>query len=189
MGVDVRAPTGDELNFLGSGAIGVRPFAVWSYRSRISPHFLLGYESNESSVLAGNISTGTRARLPSAVTYSGGADVWLTKRLTAALDLVGQQVHHARRITATTFTELGACQDSNCGAPCPSGSTCLPIATANTDLDTTQFISSYNVTNAAIGVKAKPFANLVVTANVTLKLNDGGLRAKAVPLVGLSYTF
>jgi hypothetical protein len=29
-GVDVRLPTGDEMNLLGSGTTGVQPFAIWS---------------------------------------------------------------------------------------------------------------------------------------------------------------
>jgi hypothetical protein len=187
VGADVRVPTGDELNFLGSGAIGVRPFVVFSYHSRISPHLLLGYESNESSVLAGDVSTGRKARLPSEITYSGGFDVWITKRLTGAVDLVGQQVHQARRISATTFTELGACKpslDPNCFMTDPS-----TFAVPNQDRDISESTRSYNITNAAIGIKTKPFGNFLLTANVTLKLNDGGLRAKAVPLVGASYTF
>jgi hypothetical protein len=30
---------------------------------------------------------------------------------------------------------------------------------------------------------------LVLTGNVLLKLDDGGLRSKAIPLVGASYSF
>src|SRR5258708_7246323 len=41
-GVDVRLPTGDEQNFLRSGAIGGRPFGGISYGSRISPHAEIG---------------------------------------------------------------------------------------------------------------------------------------------------
>lgn len=183
VGADIRVPTGDELNFLGAGAIGLRPFVIWSYRSRISPHVLLGYQSNESSVLAGDISTGRKARLPSAVTYSGGVDIWITKRLTGAFDLVGQEVHHARRVAASTFTELGACLD-----PYPD---CVSthLAEPNRDRDTSQSIGSYNATNAAIGIKARLVGRFLLSANVSLKLNDGGLRAKAVPLVAASYTF
>jgi hypothetical protein len=188
LGTDVRVPTGDERNFLGSGAIGVRPFAVWSYRSRISPHVLFGYEINGSSVLAGDISTGEKARLPSQVTYTGGADVWLTKRVTLALDLVGQQVNGSRRLMKTTFTELPACAK-------PGGvgdTTCDPndgFIEPNTDPNLTPVSGHYNITNASIGAKIKPFGNLLITGNVTFKLNDGGLRAKVVPLAGVSYTF
>jgi hypothetical protein len=52
VGVDVRTPTGNDLNYLGSGAIGVRPFAAVDYRARVSPHASIGYEANGSSVLA-----------------------------------------------------------------------------------------------------------------------------------------
>jgi hypothetical protein len=43
-----------------------------------------------------------------------------------------------------------------------------------------------------MGVKIRPFANvskLVFTANVLVRLDDGGLRAKPAPLVGVGYTF
>ena len=179
LGVDVRVPTGDELNFMGAGAAGVRPFVVWSYRSRISPHVLVGYETNGSSVLAGDISTGKKARLPGQLTYSGGADVWLTKWLTAAFDLVGQQVFEARRVSVTTFTELGACTTS----------ACTSFNTPNIDPNLSQVAGSYNITNASVGVKIRPFSRLLITGNVLIKLNDGGLRAKVVPLVAVSYTF
>jgi hypothetical protein len=180
LGVDVRVPTGDKLNFLGSGAAGVRPFVVWSYRSRISPHVVVGYETNGSSVLAGDILTGSKERLPSQLTYSGGADVWLTKWFTAAFDLIGQQVFEARRVSTTTFTELGACTDPTCTAP---------FKTPNMDPNLSQLTASYNITNASIGAKIRPLARLLVTGNVLIKLNDGGLRARFVPLVAVSYTF
>jgi hypothetical protein len=40
----------------------------------------------------------------------------------------------------------------------------------------------------AAGGKYSPHGNLL-TGNVQFKLDDGGLRAKVVPLVGISYTF
>ena len=112
LGVDVRVPSGDSLNFLGAGAAGVRPFVVWSYRSRFSPHVSVGYEVNGSSKIAGDILTGTEEKLPSQLTYTGGADVWITKRLTAGFDLVGQQVFQGRRISVVEVAEPAACEDS-----------------------------------------------------------------------------
>ncbi len=182
LGVDVRVPTGDELNFLGAGAAGVKPFVVWSYRSRISPHVFVGYEANGSSKIAGDISTGVKERLPGQLTYSGGADVWLTKWFTAAFDLVGQQVFEARRTSVVGFTELGACTQ-----PYPS---CIPpFNPPNQDSNLSQSTGTFNITNASVGLKIRPFARLLMTANALIKLNDGGLRAKVVPLVGVSYTF
>ena len=56
--LDVRTPTGNAREFLGSGAIGVKPFIIISANRRFSPHLNLGYQWNGSSILAGNI-TGT----------------------------------------------------------------------------------------------------------------------------------
>lgn len=183
-GVDIRVPSGDALNFLGAGAAGVRPFVVWSYRSRVSPHISVGYETNGSSKIAGDISMGIKERLPGQLTYSSGADVWLTKRVTAALDLVGQQVFQARRTVTTNFVEPEACKD-------PSG-LCDPgfdFATPNVDLAVAQTTGTYNVSYASLGAKIRPFSNLLITGNVLVKLNDGGLGTKAIPLIGASYTF
>ena len=179
IGVDIRSPTGDALNFLGAGTAGVKPFVIWSYRSRISPHVFVGYETNGSSLVAGDISTGKKERFPGQLTYSSGADVWFTKRLTAALDIVGQQVFQAARTQVATFTEPGACPDLNCLTPSAS----------NTDQNLAQSTGTFNITNASLGVKVKPFATLLVTGNVLIKMNNGGLRANAVPLIGLSYAF
>jgi hypothetical protein len=181
LGVDVRTPTGDALNFLGAGAAGFKPFLVWSYRSRISPHAFVGYEVNGSSVVAGDITTGKKERLPGQLTYAVGADVWLTKWFSAAFDLVGQQVFQAQRLSKNQFVEPLECQNPDCNGvvepPAPTDPNLLPTT------------GSYNVTNASIGAKIRPFRHLVVTGNVLVKLNDGGFRAKLVPLVGVSYTF
>jgi hypothetical protein len=181
LGVDVLFPTGDALNFLGSGAYGVRPFAVVSYgKSRFSPHGLLGYEANGNSKIAGDISRGTTGRLPSRLTYSGGVDVWVTKRLSAAFDVVGQQVFQAPRTVKSTFPELGACVTPDCTS----------FETPVNDDDLSQKTGSFNISNAALGVRFKVVSNLLVTGNVLLRLNSGGgLWARAVPLIGLSSSF
>jgi hypothetical protein len=58
-------------------------------------------------------------------------------------------------------------------------------------LTTTQgFIRrSYNITNGAAGFKVNPVGNLLFIFNMLFRLNDGGLRSKIAPLVGLSYAF
>jgi hypothetical protein len=43
-----------------------------------------------------------------------------------------------------------------------------------------------------MGIKARPFpklSRLVFTANVLVRLDDGGLRSNASPLFGVGYTF
>jgi hypothetical protein len=189
LGLDVRVPTGDQYNFLGAGTVGVKPFVVWSFRSRISPHAFVGYEANGSSTIGGDLNTGKKGKVPSQLTYSGGVDAWLTKRLTGVFDLVGQEVLQAERSSIVPAPDLGECQDQP-GDPCVYDPNFPPLPAGGHPHNTlSATAASYNMTNASIGMKAKPFSNLLITGNVLLKLNDAGLRAKVVPLVGVSYTF
>lgn len=182
-GVDVRVPTGDAQNFLGSGAAGVRPFGVFSYSARVSPHAEIGYEVNGDSILAGDFvgtsATGTKGSLPNRFLYIVGADVAIVRRLTAAFDLFGQRLFGAPQVVASSYTDQGKCSDVNCTTVTP-GTTHPNISQATSDV---------NITNASIGMKYRAIGNLVVTGNVLLKMDDGGLRARAVPLVGVSYSF
>lgn len=181
LGVDVRTPTGDEKNYLGSGAVGVKPFGVFSYRARVSPHAELGYEVNGDSILAGNFvgaskSTGS---LPNRFIYVVGADAAVTRRLTAAFDLYGQHLFDSPRLTPTLFTDKGKCSDTNCTQFTPG--TTHPNVIGTT--------SGSNLLDASVGLKVRAFGKLVVTGNALIKLNDDGLRAKVVPLVGVGYSF
>lgn len=172
LGADLRAPTGDELNFLGSGAWGFKPFIAASYRARVSPHFNTGFEWNGSSILAGDVATGAKGRLPREFFYSGGVDVGVTHRLTVAVDLLGARVFNTFGLIPVTFTDQGDTTGVHRSVP-----------------DVFDVQQSFNMDDMSLGVKYSPIGNLLVTANVQFKLNDGGLRAKAVPLAGVSYTF
>ena len=189
VGGDLRVPTGDSVNFLGSGAVGFRPFVVWSYRSRISPHLGAGYQFNGRSKLVGDLSSASEAKLPGEFTYSGGVDAWLTKRITVAADLVGQTVFNTQRLVPAKFTELGACV-YNAGNSYPD---CNPpdasFASPRIDANVTQSKANINELNVSVGVKVKLISNFLFTGNVAFKLNNDGLRATAVPMAELSYTF
>lgn len=170
LGTDVRVPTGDEKNFVGTGAPGVKPFLSASYHSRISPHANIGYEFNGNSILAGNPLKGTTGRLPDQLFYSGGVDAGVTKKLTLAADLLGQRFYHAPGV------KLGAWED-------------VQKVSHSDVLNTIPIYRSFNTDDLALGAKYSPYGNWLVTGNVQIKLDDGGLRAKVVPLVGVSYTF
>ncbi len=186
IGVDVRTPTGDSLNFLGAGAAGVKPFVVFSHRARFSSYLNAGFEVNGSSRIAGDISTGNKERLPSQFTYAAGTDVWLNKRITAAFAFVGQEVFEARRFVRKDVTELPQCTRN---PPDPFNPDCSSTKMGPTDPNLSQTPGTFNVSNVSIGAKLRPFSNLVITANVLVKVNNGGLRADYVPLVSAAYTF
>jgi hypothetical protein len=205
VGADLRFPTGDELNFLGSGTYGFTPFAVFSYSARVSPHVNVGFEENGNSVLAGDIiaptsttpSSLTKGHLPNQFLYSGGADVVIIKtRFAGTFDLIGQRVFNARRETAVTQSFLGACG--------PNDSTGMPLSTkdtansngyctspaANVSQPTlTPTKGSFNIINASLGAKVRVSNKLVIFGNALIKLDEGGLRATVVPLVGASFSF
>ena len=181
-GVDVRLPTGDEQNLLGSGAVGVRPFGVVSYSARVSPHAEIGYELNGKSILAGDFVAAptTKGGLPDRVVYIVGADAAIMKRLTASFDIYGQRLFDVPQLFSSPYTDLGKCSDIDC--------TTLTPGTTHPDIGVRPR-ADYSITNASVGLKYRPFGHLVLTGNVLIKLDDGGLRSSAVPLVGVSYSF
>ncbi len=166
-GVDVRLPSGDELNFLGSGTVGVRPYAAYSHRGRVSPHLNVGYQWNGNSILNPN-NAGDKQQLPTNFFYAAGANLELGKRWTVTEDVLGKRFFSAPRLTAPTE---------------------IAIPNAGNALSVQPYVGSYTTTDFSVGFKARLSESFLATGNVTLKLNDGGLRATAVPLLEVSYSF
>ncbi|HEY4934332.1 MAG TPA: transporter [Terriglobales bacterium] len=167
-GAELRLPSGDALNFLGSGAVGVKPYMAWSRKGRISPHANLGYQWNGSSVLAEN-SAGQNQQLPTHFLYYFGADMEATERLTVVADFLGQEFFNAPRVSSPVQVTI-----PNRGLSFPS------VEPIN---------GSYAANVLAIGAKVNPWNHLLITGNLSIRLSNGGLRANVVPLVGASYTF
>jgi hypothetical protein len=184
--LDLRFPTGSTNNLQGTGVFGTRLFGIYSYQARISPHANVGYEWNSGhSLLGGDVFTGAKGSLPNEFFYSAGVQAGVVKRLTAAFDLLGQRVFDAQRVVLTDVAVLGACDTpvNFAGTGCSNPG---PPSTAPT---VSSRISSYNIINAALGLRYNPIAGLLISGSVLIKLDDGGLRAKYVPAVLVSYTF
>jgi hypothetical protein len=174
-GTEFRFATGDEFNLLGSGAWGIKPYVVLSRRGRFQPHANIGYQWNSFSALY--LKDGANQRLPDSLDYSGGADIGVNKRLTIVADLMGQHFFNAPRVTAPELGSQFFSNDPNFPGALSGYST---VTVKN---------SSFDVDNFGVGFKVNPFGRLLVSANVLIKLNDAGLRANYVPLVGVSYRF
>lgn len=169
LAADFRAPTGDEYNFLGAGAYGVRPFVAYSItHGRIAPHFNLGYQINGSSVLAGSALNGIKAHLPNVLTYAAGVDLAPFRAVTFAADFLGERVFKGQGLEVRSV------------GPDPLG---------RTFRDARLQPHSYNLNSGAVGAKISIYKTLLLTANALFRLNDSGLKANVVPLVGLSYAF
>ena len=205
LGVEARFPTGNEYNLLGTGAYGVKPYIVFSHLGRITPHVNLGYQWNDFSNLYVNpcrfrpvtdptsclAGTGLPTlRLPDSLDYSAGADVGIVKRLTFVGDFVGQHYFNAPRVTPPISAGGNVPGIPNC-----SGVTTGPCAVPNfPQFSASQTVGvttgSFNLDNVALGLKVNPVGKLILSANVLIRLDDGGLRpARFVPLAGISYRF
>jgi len=204
LGVEVRLPTGDEYNLLGTGAAGVKPYVVFSRLGRVTPHMNLGYQWNNTSNLYinpchfGGSCASTPGlptlNLPASIDYSGGADFGIKKKFTVVADFVGQHYFNSPRVTAP----VPANKAGITGIPLHGGaSTCPPAPTDTSALSafncapTVQVATGgVNLDNLALGLKWNPVGKLIVSANALVRLDSGGLRpARFVPLVGLSYRF
>jgi hypothetical protein len=193
IGLGIRFPSGDAKNFLGTGAYGVTPFGALTYNSRVSPHVKFGYEWNSNSVLAGDplSTTASSASLPAAWLYSGGADFRATKRLTVAADLIGERVLDVNRLSLGYYPMLPQTDGTD-----PSTKTKMNVQSILVNSTTSVYnssnaprTSSYSSDAFAIGGKVRLFKELILIGNATIRIDNGGLRADVVPLVGMSYAF
>ena len=169
VGANIRLPTGDEMNLLGSGATGIQPYALWSGTyGKLSPHLNVGYRWNGSSVLAGNPATGESAHFPDQVSYAAGSELSVNSRLTVAFDVLGTYVIDAQRLRPQTFHAL---DDRS--------------SFANIGFSR----ESFNAVSGSIGVKADLIQRLLLHVNLMFKVDEHGLRDKVTPLFGVEYTF
>jgi hypothetical protein len=170
-GLDARLPTGDELNLLGTGAFGLRPFgAVSAAFGPFAPHANLAYQWNGKSVLAGDVRAGVEANLPDQFQYAVGSDVAVNPKFSMVFDVLGQRVLNSPRLSVYTLHATGQ-----------AGSADLPDIRFSTD--------SYWVTDASLGFKANVASRLLVNFNMRFNVGDKGLADRVAPLIGIEWSF
>jgi len=171
VGLDVRMPTGDEQNLLGSGAVGMKPFAAFSTSmGAFAPHANVGYQWNGESLIAGNVRENQKADLPDQFTYAFGADVLVAPRLSVIADLFGQRVINSPRMIESTSVRTGVA--------------------GSVTLDDIQFVSESDWSAAgSFGMKGNVASRMLVTFNLRFALTDGGLTDRLSPLLGVEWSF
>lgn len=172
-GAQLRVPSGDELNYLGSGALGGNAYGLFEFRARLAPHLKVSYQWNNVSKLV-NPSGGTN-RLPGGLSYAAGADLQVFRRLTLAADVLGSQFVNSPSISAGTLALK----------PTPGANSVAPASLPGVNPLTT----TYTTADVSTGLKWSPFAHLVLYGNVLMQINNVGLRSDPVPLFGISYNF
>lgn len=169
VGLDARLPTGDAYNFLGSGTWGIRPFATYTYFSRLSPHATVGFQSNGNSILSGDVTASpvTKAKLPDVFSYSAGGDMAIGHHLSLSSDFFGLLLFNGTKIQPSTYTDYAGSTHSS-----------VSISTGN--------VNEFGV---AVGGKIDLVQRFLLVGNVLFRVNDAGLHSKPVPLLGVSYSF
>lgn len=171
LGLDVRLPSGDERNLLGSGAMGVRPFAALSTSfGPVSPRVNVGYQWNGDSLLAGDIREGVKGDMPDQFNLSAGTDVSVSPHLSLVFDVIGQRFLNSPRLTTFAFDAIG-----------PNGS----VALRDLRFDNASFWAS----SGSIGLKTNVAPRLLIDFNLRFALASAGLTDRVTPLLGMEWSF
>lgn len=154
---EVRAPTGREEDFLGTGAFGARGLLIASGTfGEFSPHLNFGYTHRGGEVNA------------DAIELAVGFDHRLAPWATLAVDLLSSFRFEGDGIGFPEAVEITS----------PYRQVVERTNIPNIRDD---------IIDGAIGVKFRTGAGVVLIANALVALNDGGLRARVVPTFGIEY--
>lgn len=200
LAADVRLPTGEERDLLGTGATQARASLIGSlHLGNFSPHVNGGYTwstkppddrtADEKNPPDGGTPL-PRRTIPHEVSYTAGFDWAVHPRVTVVVDVLGRTFLKTQivRVEDQTFTAVtgdskgGACQCLPEGQNPPQTVTAHFARLTSTAGDSKTLLGS-------IGFKINPFANLLVTLNGLFSLKREGLQTRIAPLLGIDYSF
>ena len=191
--IDVRTPTGDENNLLGTGALQAKLYGIASIGlGKLSPHLNAGYMRSSRGALSG-------VSLHNEWNYTAGFDLAVSPRLTLIADVVGRTIRDQGRLreadTIFDFVPAGPGGTGGTGGGgggggggSGGGTTTRPIEHATR----TQFRLESGNLNLAVGntgVRFNPFRKMLVSANLLFALTEAGLRDRVTPVISLDYSF
>ena len=167
---DLRLPTGNEDDLLGSGATQFKAYLVaGGGGGRFSPRANLGYTFSSG----GSDFTGD---LPDEVNYTVGFDLVPHSRVTIMADLVGRTLLDTERLVENQRTFQYVLRTD----PTIRETTRPELGTREGNL--TLLLGS-------VGVKVNPVGRLLLTGNLLFSIGDGGLQDDITPVFGIDYTF
>ena len=195
--LDLRLPTGEEEELLGSGATQAQIFFIASGEyGRVSPHVNFGYTFSNGKgaedasdvedpaaqfgAPAANVNTSPLdTEVPDELNYTFGVAVAPHPKVTLGFDLRGRTMREVPRFV------LGTTSYPN-RAP---GATLPTAATSVSD----EFIdpSRGNLTQllGVVGGKINLGGTFLLNLTVLFPMNDDGLKSKPTPVIGFDYVF
>jgi hypothetical protein len=169
--LEVRLPTGEEEELLGTGATQTRLALIGSASfGRFAPHVNAGY-----AVYSGDGPQGVE--LPDEASLALGFDWAAHPRVTIAADLLWRTLFDANQLRVEEVTHLYKRWDATA-----ISQTLRPtLGAEQEDLD---------LLAGTVGCKLNLFGQVLLTADLLWSLSSDGLRdADVVPLIGLDYSF
>jgi len=187
--LDVRLPTGDAENLLGTGATQTRVGLVVSTGTeRFGQHVNVGYTFSGSTDVSTYIGPDPQLQnvlLPSDTPpdefqFNGGLEFAATDRLTLLGEFMGRTLRNVGRLDmgerAFSYT--------------PQGQPILsPALQSQTFREFQAREGSLTIGLAAVGAKYNVGSRALLSAHVLLPVTDGGLRSRVTMTFGLDYTF
>lgn len=170
LAADVRLPTGESRDLLGTGAARFGGVVIGSLNAgRFSPHINLGYSVSGDA---------DGVEQPDELSGVAGFDIAVSPRMTLAADLLG-----TRRIDSgvVKVQETPFQANVNPSGPPNVVSTSFPRLVVE-DGDSTTYLGS-------VGVKMNPVGNLLLTVNGLFAIEGDGLKTRFAPMFGVDYSF
>jgi hypothetical protein len=173
---DVRLPTGDRNDLLGSGG-QAKLFLVQSAgTSRLMEHINAGYTTAWGTVPnAGLLSQlGADEPVPDEFTYAAGLEFVAESRLTIVADVLGRTLRRAGRLDLASkpFVYQGR-----------------TAAETVTFQEFEPRDGNLNLTLGTVGIRFNPVRDFLVSAGVLFPVNKAGLRSRLTTIVGVDYAF
>jgi Putative MetA-pathway of phenol degradation len=169
--LDLRLPTGDEENLLGTGTTQARISFIGSTAlGRFYPHVNVGYTISGKGFVNDIASD---LQQPDEANYVFGFDSAVTSSLTVAADVVGRTL-----LDPSGFTdESRTFQCVSCPPLSPTFDEFSP-STGNT-----------NILLGSAGVRFNPTRNLLISVHALFPLRKSGLVDNFTPVIGFEYAF
>jgi hypothetical protein len=194
--LELRLPTGNEDELLGTGATGTRMLFVGSGEyGRFSPHVNIGYtlSSGDASAEAASIdlAAGDYGTVPGAsqstvdlsvpdeFNYTAGFNMAIVPRVTVGFDVLGRYLRGVTRFDLENITYPNR------------GTGTLPTTsfTSQNEVAIASRPGNLNFVLGVIGGKINIGPKFILNATVLFALTDGGLKPKPTPVIGFDYVF
>lgn len=166
----MRMPSGDALNFLGSGAWGINGALLYSHAGKFAPHMKIAYQWNTTSKL-NNPTNSFRGnlRLPGGLQYDLGVDWAVKRKITVVGDILGSQFQNVTKLETQSLN--------------------IANLAGKVQFTTVPVTAAYTVSSVSAGAKWGPAKGLVLSANLLVQINNVGLHSRPAPMLGISYRF